>query len=139
MATQYAPAMYLSDRVMNCTGALEAFHRLHFDGGRKTKTPLRVRLAECVDLVGEPFASLLVDRDAWLRRVVAERNDAAHQLDNVIRSDSAEAFWVWKSLYLMFAGCMLRVTAAPHSAFEAIAAHAGSRRLHRELAAALTT
>lgn len=136
MGSRYSTAMFVSDRLMNCCAALEAFdwrttgvERAHF----------RTRLTRCAELAGQPFAALVGDTDAWTAAVRDARNDVTHHLEQTVRRSSPTTLYLSQSLYYLFALCMLRASQAPADLIDRVPEHPDFRWLAprvRELLAA---
>ncbi len=116
MASWYAETTFVSDRLLNCTAALEAFDREH-TGSRKRET-LETRLKRCASLAGAPFTDLVGNVNAWVKAVIIKRDDVAHNLGLAARTDNTEAYYLWQSLHWLFIMCMLRECNAPASVFD---------------------
>ena len=71
-----SPSHRATDHLLNCAAALEAYDRdKHVDD-----INLVSRLERCAEWAGEPFAALVVDTDAWSKRLKKNRVDVAHHL-----------------------------------------------------------
>jgi ApeA N-terminal domain 1 len=120
MATRYAKEMFVSDRLLNCTAALEAFDR---DSTQLRGSNLKTRLQRCVALAGNPFANLVGDVDRWAETVRLERNDVAHHFGRRMRTSGSEIYYLWQSLYWLYVMCILRDSGAPEEVFNHLQGH----------------
>jgi hypothetical protein len=120
-ATIYSDGMLVSDRLLNCAAALEAFDRL---GSKQDKRDFKVRLMRCATLAGEPFEKLVSDIQRWADMVVAERNEVAHHFGRKARTSDSETYDLWRSLFYLYILCLLREAAAPGAVFTQIQQHA---------------
>lgn len=129
MATRYAQGMYLSDRLLNCAAALEAYDR--------TKNPKDAyyadRLRRAAAFAGDPFTELVGDVEAWVQALKTARNDVAHH-NARMATVSTEHLFLSRSAYWLFIFCMLREADAPDTLFEHMAEHSSIRWLKRRLA-----
>ena len=124
MATRYSTPMFVSDRLMNCCAALEAFDRK-----TTAKSTFRSRINRCVSLAGEPFSALVGDTAAWAAAVTRARNEVAHHLEHPVRRASPATLYLSMSLYYLFVLCMLRTTGAPDTVYGRIIEHGQYRWL----------
>ncbi len=128
MATRYARGMYLSDRVLNCAAALEAYDR--------SKNPQDAHYAErlrrSAALAGDPFTDLVSNVEAWVQALKDARNDVAHH-NARMATESTEHLFLSRSAYWLFIFCLLREADAPDAVFEHIAEHSSYRWLERRL------
>jgi hypothetical protein len=120
MATTYAHGMFVSDRLMNCCAALEAFDR-KISGAANSR--FKTRLTRCVDIAGKPFLEMIGDVARWTETIRNERDDVAHHFGRRMRSSTVETHYLWKSLYWLFVMCMLRQAAVPDAVFGKIRGH----------------
>lgn len=126
MATRYAEAMFVSDRLLNCSAALESFDRQRTGyEGSKFKT----RLERCATVAGDPFTRLVGDTSKWAEAVRLERDDVAHHFGRRMRTSANETYYLWQSLYWLFTICMLRECGAPNEVFEQFQQHRAYRRV----------
>lgn len=121
MATRYSNGMFVSDRVLNCSAALEAFDR-SASGNENSK--FKTRLNRCAELAGDPFSSLVGNVDAWTEAIRLERDDVAHHYGRRPSNDVGRQHDLWQSLYFLFVLCMLRKSDCPHQAIEHLERHA---------------
>jgi hypothetical protein len=120
MATRYSPHMFVSDRVLNCAAALEAFDR---ERTGYSGSYFKTRMKRCAALAGPPFQRLVGDIDTWASAVRDERHDVAHHLGRRLRAASSEAVFLAESMYWLFVLCLLREMDAPGAVFEGIERH----------------
>lgn len=114
MATRYGQSMFVSDRLLNCAAALEAFDRdKHGDGDQ---IEYLHRIKRCVSLAGEPFEKLVGDTDAWATAFKNERNTVAHHKPRIIAS-STEQHILGETAYWLFIFCMLQEAGIEAAAF----------------------
>ena len=118
MATRYSTPMFVSDRLINCCAALEAFDRK-----TTAKSTFRSRVDRCVNLAGKPFSALVGDTAAWAAAVTRARNEVAHHLEHPVRRASPATLYLSMSLYYLFVLCMLRTTGAPDTVYGRITEH----------------
>lgn len=135
MATSHSPQMYISDRILNASAALESLDRAS-TGAQNTK--FKTRLMRCVERAGSPFKNLVPDALAWAERIRLERDEAAHQFGRPERLTTVDSYALWQSLYLLFSLCMMREAACDEAAFASIVNHQDYPRLQRDLAALLS-
>ncbi|HEV7823286.1 MAG TPA: hypothetical protein VGP02_00095 [Mycobacteriales bacterium] len=121
MGSQYATSMFVSDRLMNCAAALEAFDRARFD---KKNTKFKTRLVQCAELAGEPFTKMVGNVAKWTEAVRQHRDDVAHHLGKIPNNAHIDTHYLWRSLHWLFILCMLRACAAPDVVFTRLQAHA---------------
>lgn len=126
MATRYSKPMFVSDRLMNCCAALEAFDRKTTGFQRAY---LRTRMARCVDLAADPFAALVGDTTVWTDTNISARNEVAHDLERPVRHTAPATLYLSKSLYYLFVLCMLRTMQAPDAVYGRITEHGEFRWL----------
>lgn len=124
MATRYSTPMFVSDRLMNCCAALEAFDRK-----TTAESSFRSRVDRCVSLAGEPFAALVGDTAAWAAAVTRARNQVAHHLEHPVRRTRPATLYLSMSLYCLFALCMLRTAGASDAVYGPITEHGHYRWL----------
>lgn len=128
MATRYSDDMYLEDRIMNVSAALDSFDMHRRGTGKWVEYSKRVR--RCVDLAGQPFLDLIAtDPTRWVRTVVDTRDDLAHHRERFRVDGSIGEHLLSEQLFWLFAICMLRVADAPSAVFESIGRHAQFRWL----------
>lgn len=133
MATQYSAGMYASDRLLNCAAALEAFDRKQTE---TTSSMFKTRLKRCTELAGPSFVELVGDVDDWLEVVRNHRDEAAHHLGRVAELGSATTYLA-RSLYYLYAICLLQKSEIPERALAKIAASADYQWLQPLVQAAL--
>lgn len=133
-ATRYMSDMFVSDRLINCAAALEAYDReKHQDD-----IYFADRLRRSAALAGAPFEDLVGDVEAWVKAVKQARNDVAHH--NAAMTGGSTAHLVLSgSAYWLFQLCLLRDSAAPAAVFDHIPQHGEFRWLSRRHAEVLGT
>jgi hypothetical protein len=123
MSTRYSPQMFVSDRLLNCAAALEAFDRVSTGfGGSKFKT----RMIRCAKLAGSAFTDLVGDIDQWAESIRLSRDDLAHHLGRTPERKGSTQYFLGQSVYWLFVLCMLREAEARAEVFDQIA---GSQQL----------
>lgn len=120
MGSRYAKEMYVSDRLLNRSAALEAFDR-EVSGHSQSK--FKTRLARCIDFAGALFNSLIGDAEKWAEAVRKNRDDIAHHLGAQVKQTPSAQVFLAESLYWLFVLCMLRDAAAPEEVFVRIEKH----------------
>jgi len=130
MATRYSPGMYVSDRLLNCAAALEAYDR---DLHGKADTYYIDRLRRLAGLAGDTFRDLVGDVEVWVTAFKDARNDVAHHKARMV-TVSTEHLFLSRSGYWLFVLCLLRETSAPEAVFSRIAKHSGYGRLKSRIA-----
>lgn len=131
MATRYTDAMYLEDRIMNTSAALERFDKVRrpdapkvFRDGKWRDPAFVDRIIACVAYAGPTFADLIVEgAPAWAKRVKGVRNQLAHHGDPFRITGEVAEHVLAEQVYWLFVMCMLRECDAPDAAFESIARH----------------
>jgi hypothetical protein len=123
MATRYSASMFLEDRIMNVSAALDSFDKVRRETG-KAKVDYVDRITQCIDLAGEPFTSL-IDQDGreWAKAVKETRHDLAHHRERFRLNGSVGEHLQSEQLFWLFAFCMLRLAQAPPAVFDGIAKH----------------
>lgn len=122
MATRYSPHMFLEDRIMNISAALDSFDKVRRDTGKDVHYVDRIRA--CIELAGEPFTRLIVEySDSWAEKVRAVRNDLAHHRDEFRVMGSVGDHLHSEQLFWLFTMCMLRLADAPIEVFDSISNH----------------
>ncbi len=121
MGSRYAKEMFVSDRLLNCSAALEAFDR-EFTKNKGSK--LKTRLQRCADLAGNPFTNLVGDVSRWAEAIRLERDDVAHHFGRRIRTSGSEIYYLWETLYWLYVICTLRDSGAPEEVFDHLQRHA---------------
>lgn len=128
MATRYSDAMYLEDRIMNLTAALDSLDRVHRETGNWNS--LEDRLTNCVESAGQPFRDLIVvGAERWIASIVTTRNDLAHHKDAFRTAGRVGEHLQAEQLFWLFAMCLLRIAEVPEAVFDAIAKHGQIRWL----------
>lgn len=115
------PRMFVTDRLINYTAALEAMDRaLHPQTGKQN---LSRRLKRCGEAAGPQFTALVGKVSKWAEAVAYHRDDAAHHLGR--RADGAQSltYYLSESAYWAFVLLMLRQADAPAAVFDRIAEH----------------
>ena len=125
-ATRYARNMFVSDRLLNCTAALEGLDRT-VTGHSNSK--LKTRLTRCSSLAGQPFSGLVGDIASWMEAIRLDRDDVAHHFGRRTRSSSIQTFYLWESLYFLYILCILRLCDSPEDVFTHLQEHAAYRQL----------
>jgi hypothetical protein len=126
MATRYAKEMFVSDRLLNCSAALEAFDR---DSTKAKGSNLKTRLERCATLAGDPFTNLVGDVSRWAETIRVERNDVAHHFGRRMRTSGSETYYLWQSLYWLYVMCIMRDSGAPEEVFNHMQQHGQYRWL----------
>jgi len=129
-ATRYAHGMFVSDRLVNCTAALEGLDRAVT---AHSTSKLKTRLTRCSSLAGQPFDELVGDIAAWAEAVRLDRDDVAHHFGRRTRSSSIATFYLWESLYFLYVLCILQLCDSPEDVFTRIREHAAYHRLARQI------
>jgi hypothetical protein len=114
MGSRYAKGMFVSDRLLNCAAAVEAFDR-ELTGTKQSS--FKTRLRRCAALAGAPFTDLVGDVGRWAETIRLERDDIAHHFGRRMRSSGSDTYYLWRSLYWLFVICILRDSAAPQEVF----------------------
>jgi len=123
MATRYTNVMYLEDRIMNTCAALESFDVVRRNVPMQ-KCRFAKRISECVALAGPAFENLIVEPvGSWVKTVVAARNHLAHHGSLFRANGSVGERLLAEQLYWLFVLCLLRLSDAAPTAFEAISQH----------------
>lgn len=120
MASRYAKGMFVSDRLLNCSAALEAFDR---DSTGNKGTKFKTRMKRCAALAENPFTNLVGDVSRWAETIRLERDDVAHHFGRRMRSTGSETYYLWQSLYWLFVICILRDSGAPEEVFDHLQRH----------------
>ena len=127
-ATRYSPYMFLEDRIMNTSAALDSFDMVRRATGKHVAYAKRVK--QCIDLAGEPFVDLIhADPDTWAEEAKEVRDDLAHHRERFRLHGSVGEHLHSEQLFWLFTFCLLRLAAAPPAVFEAIAQHGQVRWL----------
>lgn len=87
MHTHRARGMLVSDRLLNCAAALEAYDR-----ASTKKSDFRDRVIRIVDGVGSPFIRLVGDGDGWSTALKNARNHVAHHNPQMLSSGREQLF-----------------------------------------------
>jgi hypothetical protein len=117
MATRYEKQMYVSDRYLNRVASLEAFDRTERE---VEKTSLNKRLTACAKLAGPPIEKLVPDVGEWIKILVRDRNDIAHELGKRQRTERVQWLYLAESSYWLYVFCILRLASAPDPVFDRI-------------------
>ena len=129
-ATRYARNMFVSDRLLNCTAALEGLDRT-VTGHSNSK--LKTRLTRCSSLARQPFSGLVGDIASWMEAIRLDRDDVAHHFGRRTRSSSIQTFYLWESLYFLYILCILRLCDSPEDVFTHLQEHAAYRQLAQRI------
>ncbi|MEI2731178.1 MAG: hypothetical protein V9G08_04075 [Dermatophilaceae bacterium] len=122
MATRYREAMFIEDRIMNVSAALDSFDKHRRANGKWIR--YSVRLKHCVDLAGQPFLDLIViDPDQWVERAATARNDLAHHREQLRADGTVGDHLLAEQLFWLFTLCMLRLSEAPMAVYESVGKH----------------
>lgn len=127
MATKCSPSMYQSDKVLNCTAALEAYDR-----STHKEDYLVDRLKRLAAAAGDVFDELVGDVPAFATALKTARHDVAHHKTGMVTASSGHIF-LGMSAYWLFAMCLLREGQAPDGVFEHIKQHPEFRWLSRRM------
>ncbi|WP_162799167.1 hypothetical protein [Nocardioides sp. 616] len=141
MATRYTDAMYLEDRIMNTSAALERFDKVRrpdapkvFRDGKWHVASFVDRIIACADYAGPTFADLIVeDAPVWAKRVKFVRNQLAHHDDPFRITGEVGEHVLAEQVYWLFVMCLLRECDAPDATFESIARHGQIRWLSEQV------
>lgn len=129
MATRYSDSMFLEDRIMNISAALDSFDKVRRATGDERVNYVD-RITECIDLAGEPFTDLIAqDARAWAKAVKETRHDLAHHRERFRLDGSVGEHLQSEQLFWLFTFCMLRLADAPTAVFDGIGNHAQFRWL----------
>jgi ApeA N-terminal domain 1 len=120
MGSRYAKEMFVTDRLLNCSAALEAFDR-QITGYENSK--LKVRLGRCAALAGQLFTDVVGDVDKWKEAVRVERDEVAHHFGRRMRATATETYYLWQSLYWLFVICMMKDCGSPDEVFDHMRKH----------------
>jgi hypothetical protein len=128
MATRYGASMFLEDRIMNVSAALDSFDKVR--RGTDERVNYVDRITECIDLAGDPFMGL-INRDGreWAKTVKETRHDLAHHRERFRLDGSVGEHLQAEQLFWLFAMCMLRQADAPPAVFDGIRKHGQVRWL----------
>jgi len=135
MAIRAREGMFMSDRLLNYTAALEGFDRQKTG---VTTNDLPARLRRCIDLAGEPFRALVGHVTWWVEAVTWHRNDIAHHLGREPRGPAVQQHYLAESLYWLAVYVMLREADAPQEVYDRIGAHQHFHYLGPKIKAAVT-
>lgn len=128
MATRYREAMFVEDRIMNVSAALDSLDKHRRATGKWVKYTKRIK--QCVSLAGQPFLDLIViDPDDWIERVVTTRDDLAHHREQFRTDGTVGDHLLAEQLFWLFALCMLRLADAPEVVYDGISRHSQVRWL----------
>jgi ApeA N-terminal domain 1 len=116
-SSRYMKGTFVSDRLLGCAAALEAFDRAS-TGFEQSK--FKTRLKRCASAAGHPFTTLVGDVESWAEQIRLERNDVAHHLGRRTRNTGSRTLYLWQSLYYLYVMCFLRSCGAPEVVFEQI-------------------
>jgi hypothetical protein len=132
MATRYSASMFLEDRIMNISAALDSFDKVRRQTGN-AKVDYVERIRQCIEFAGEPFLDLLAtEPTAWANRVKAARHDLAHHKERFRREGTVGDHLHAERLFWLFSLCMLRLAEAPETVFGSISNHAQVRWLKEQ-------
>lgn len=134
MATRYSASMFLEDRIMNLSAALDSFDKVRRSTGDQ-KVDYVDRITYCIDLAGEPFSNLIGQNPReWAKSVKEARHDLAHHRERFRRDGSVGEHLQSEQLFWLFVMCMMRLADAPTAVFESIGNHAQVRWLTEQSA-----
>lgn len=123
MATRYNATMFLEDRIMNVSAALDSLDKVRRETG-KVKVDYVDRITECIALAGEPFTTLIAqDAREWAKSVKETRHDLAHHRERFRINGSVGEHLQSQQLFWLFTMCMLRLADAPPAVFDRISNH----------------
>lgn len=129
MATRYSASMFLEDRIMNISAALDSFDKVRRATGDERVNYVD-RITECIDLAGEPFTDLIAqEAREWANAVKETRHDLAHHRERFRLDGSVGEHLQSEQLFWLFSLCMLRLADAPPAVFDGIGHHAQIRWL----------
>ena len=120
MSTRATPNMFVSDRMLNYTAALEGLDRTR-TGNPEDKLPKR--LQRCGSQAGPLLEAMVGNVNKWSNAVAYHRNDIAHHLGRRPRGSESEQYYLGQSVYWAFVLNMLREAAVPTAVFDRIAEH----------------
>lgn len=120
MSTRATANMFVSDRMLNYTAALEGFDRTK-TGNSTDKLP--TRLQRCGAQAGSPFTEMVGNVNKWSNAVAYHRNDIAHHLGRRPRGAESDQYYLGQSVYWAFVLLMLHEAGAPQAVFDRIAQH----------------
>ncbi len=120
MGIRARDGMFMSDRLLNYTAAIEGFDRQRT---RIDALDLPARLRRTADLSGEPFKALIGHVSKWAELVTWHRNDIAHHLGREPRGSAAEQHYLAESTYWAAVYAMLREADAPQAVYDRLTAH----------------
>lgn len=129
MATRYSATMFLEDRIMNVSAALDSFDKVRRGTGDERVNYVD-RITECINLAGEPFTGLIQqDGREWAKSVKETRHDLAHHRERFRLNGSVGEHLQSEQLFWLFTLCMLRLADAPTAVLDGIAKHGQVRWL----------
>ncbi|NYI70808.1 hypothetical protein GGQ54_001368 [Naumannella cuiyingiana] len=129
MATRYSASMFLEDRIMNISAALDSFDKVRRRTG-DAKVNYVDRVLKCIDLAGEPFTNLIASNEReWAKFVKEARHDIAHHRQRFRLDGTVGENLLAEQLYWLFVICILRSADAPPAVFHRISEHAQVRWL----------
>lgn len=125
MATSYSRQMYVSDQVLNCAAAIEAYDKqrngsLPLTPGHREVT-FRERVERCANLAGPEFLSLIGDAEAWGNTLKRHRVNVAHHLERG-EDATADVLSVADAARWMFLLCLFQDCRFPSVVFKKCAA-----------------
>lgn len=131
MASQFRDGMFLEDRIMNVSAALDSFDMHRRATGKWTKYGERVE--QCVALAGQPFLDLIeADTEQWVQRVVEARDDLAHHRQRFRDEGTVGDLLLAEQLFWLFTLCLLRLAEAPEAVYASITRHRHFRWLKEQ-------
>lgn len=134
MATRYREDMFVEDRIMNVSAALDSFDKHRRANGKRIKYSERVK--HCVNLAGQTFLDIIgIDPDQWVERAVTTRDDLAHHREQFRTDGTVGDHLLAEQLFWLFALCMLRLSDAPEAVYERVGKHPQVRWLTKRAAA----
>lgn len=128
MHTHHSDRMLVSDRLMNCAAALEAYDR-----ETVAESFFRDRIIRIVDGVGEPFESLVGNAHGWATALKNARHDVAHH-NPQMRSSGPEQLFLAESAKWLLVMALLAEAGVSKDSLASVIDSARGRWLRRGLA-----
>jgi hypothetical protein len=121
MATTYSRDMYVSDQVMNCAAAVEAYDKQRHGSAPLTpglrEITFREQVERCANYAGPEFLDLVGDAGAWSRTLKRHRINVAHHLERG-EDATADVLSVASAARWMFLFCLFHDCGFPQVVFE---------------------